>query len=78
MNSEVPFPGPGVFPEFDDSCPGGCAVTECNCIIPAHHLWSTIDREAPDDLWVVFFAKGVSEAVDKRENLSVRAVRGGS
>jgi hypothetical protein len=78
-NFEVPHPGPTVFPEFNNSCTGGCTVTTCSCTRSDIHWSSTTVQGFPGFAWFVTFDYGAASfSLAKTNNTFVRAVRAGS
>lgn len=71
---------PGVNPVFNaPSCPTGCTVLTCSCIMSNFDSWSsTTHLITPANALTVSFSGGLTNARAKTGNNYVRAVRGGN
>ena len=69
---------PPVSAAFNANCAPGCTVTTCSCTQSGGYWSSTTYQLGPNSAWSVFFLDGGMNGNDKRDGLSVRAVRGGS
>lgn len=69
---------PSIDPIFNTSCPLGCTVTTCSCML-ANDYWSSTSYQLdPINAWTVHFNIGEQFADPKTGFNQVRAVRGGS
>ena len=74
--------GPAVSPAFNTGCVGGATVVTGSCTASAFYWSSTSSADVPFShgpsfAWGVVFNDGDTVAVEKNDDVHVRAVRGG-